>query len=98
MPVVNTSAISERIAAWVLETACKQARNWERAGYNVRVGINLSPSQLQSGDLATAVAEVLDDAGLTPALLELQVPEDILLLDEQRWLDTFLRIQRPGVR
>ncbi len=98
MPVVNTSAISERIAAWVLETACKQARNWERAGYNVRVGINLSPSQLQSGDLATAVAEVLDDAGLTPALLELEVTEDILLLDEQRVLDTFLRIQELGVR
>jgi EAL domain-containing protein (putative c-di-GMP-specific phosphodiesterase class I) len=98
MPVVNTSAISERIAAWVLETACKQARSWERAGYNVRVGINLSPSQLQSGDLATAVAEVLDDAGLTPALLELEVTEDILLLDEQRVLDTFLRIQELGVR
>jgi diguanylate cyclase (GGDEF)-like protein/PAS domain S-box-containing protein len=98
MPVVNTSSISEPIAAWVMETACRQARIWEQAGHNVRVGINLSPSQLQSSDLATSVAEMLAVTGLTPCLLELEVTEDILLLDEERVLDTFLRIQELGVR
>ena len=98
MPVINTSSMSDRIAGWVLETACRQARIWECAGHNVRVGVNLSPSQLQSGDLATSVAEVLDITGLTPSLLELEVTEDILLLDEQRVLDTFRRIQELGVR
>lgn len=98
MPVVNTSSISERIAGWVLETACRQARIWEQAGHGIRVGINLSPSQLQSGDLAASVAGMLDVTGLTPSLLELELTEDILLLDEQRVLDTFLRIQELGVR
>jgi len=98
MPVVNTSSISDRIAAWVMETACRQARVWERAGNSVRVGVNLSPSQLQSSDLATSVARLLDHTGLTPSLLELEVTEDILLLDEQRVLDTFQRIQELGVR
>ena len=63
MPVVNTSSISERIAAWVLETACRQARAWELAGHGVRVGVNLSPSQLQSGDLADSVADCCDSPG-----------------------------------
>jgi diguanylate cyclase (GGDEF)-like protein/PAS domain S-box-containing protein len=98
MPVVNTSSISERIANWVLATACRQARAWEQAGQPLQVGINLSPSQLQSGDLAQSVADMLDETGLTPSLLELEVTEDILLLDEQRVLDTFLRIQQLGVR
>ncbi|MDO8401148.1 MAG: EAL domain-containing protein [Bradyrhizobium sp.] len=98
MPVVNMSSMSERIAGWVMETACRQARIWERAGHSIRVGINLSPSQLQSGDLAASVAEMLDVTGLTPSLLELELTEDILLLDEQRVLDTFLRIQKLGVR
>ena len=66
MPVVNTSSISERIADWVLETACRQAAAWERAGHKLRIGVNLSPSQLQSGDLATSVAEVLASTGLSP--------------------------------
>jgi diguanylate cyclase (GGDEF)-like protein/PAS domain S-box-containing protein len=98
MPVVNTSSISGRVAQWVMETACRQARAWELAGHRLRVGINLSPSQLQSGDLATSVASVLADTGLSPSLLEIEVTEDIILLDEERVLDTFLRIQALGAR
>jgi diguanylate cyclase (GGDEF)-like protein/PAS domain S-box-containing protein len=98
MPVVNTSSISDRVAGWVMETACRQARIWELGGHNVRVGINLSPSQLWSGDLATSVTEILDTTGLSPSLLELEVTEDILLLDEERVLDIFRRIQELGVR
>jgi len=98
IPVVNTSALSERVAAWVMQAACQQARRWELAGHGVRVGINLSPSQLQSGDLADSVEKVLDATGLTPSLLELEVTEDILLSDEKRVLDMFTRIQDIGVR
>ncbi len=98
MPVVNTSPLSERIANWVMETACSQARAWELSGHGVRVAINLSPSQLHSGDLAHAVSGLLEATGLTPSLLELEVTEDILLLDEERVLDMFKRIQDLGVR
>jgi EAL domain-containing protein (putative c-di-GMP-specific phosphodiesterase class I) len=98
MPVVHTSSISNPIAAWVLETACRRARVWEAGGHPVRVGVNLSPSQFQSTDLATVVAETLETTGLTPSLLELEVTEDILLLDEERVLDTFSRIRALGAR
>jgi len=49
MPVVNTSAISEPNRTLGLETACRQARIWERAGITSASASNLSPSQLQSG-------------------------------------------------
>lgn len=98
MPVVNTSALSERIANWVMETAARQARAWELSGNNVRVAINLSPSQLHSGDLAHSVAALLEKTGLSPSLLELEVTEDILLHGEARVLGMFERIQQLGVR
>ncbi|WP_156795997.1 EAL domain-containing protein [Bradyrhizobium icense] len=98
MPVVNTSPISERIAEWVLQTACTQGAAWEHAGHKLRVGVNLSPSQLESGDLAISVAQVLASTGLSPTSLELEVTEDILLHDEQAALNTFLEIQELGVR
>ena len=98
MPVVNTSPISEAIAEWVLETACAKAAAWERAGQKLRIGVNLSPSQFQSGDLASAVAQALARTGLSPTSLELEVTEDILLHDEQGALNTFLKIQALGVR
>lgn len=98
MPVVNTSPISERIAEWVLQTACTQGAAWERAGHKLRIGVNLSPSQLESGDLAVSVGQVLASTGLSPTSLELEVTEDILLHDEQGALNTFLEIQELGVR
>ena len=99
MPIVNTSPISDRIAEWVLETACAKAAAWERAGQQkLRIGVNLSPSQLQSGNLASSVAQALARTGLSPTSLELEVTEDILLHDEQSALNTFLKIQALGVR
>jgi diguanylate cyclase (GGDEF)-like protein/PAS domain S-box-containing protein len=98
MPIVNTSPISERIAEWVLQTACAEGAAWERAGHKLRIGVNLSPSQFESGDLALSVAQVLASTGLSPTSLELEVTEDILLHDEQRALKTFLEIQELGVR
>jgi EAL domain-containing protein (putative c-di-GMP-specific phosphodiesterase class I) len=98
MPVVHTSSISEKIAAWVMRTACAQARSWELMGHAVRIGVNLSPSQFQSGDLVAAVKETLANTGLTPSLLELEVTEDILIRDAEKTLNIFLQIQALGVR
>ncbi|KRQ99663.1 histidine kinase [Bradyrhizobium jicamae] len=98
MPIVNTSPISERIADWVLQTACAKGAAWERAGHKLRIGVNLSPSQLESGGLAISVAQALASTGLSPTSLELEVTEDILLHDEQEALNTFLEIQELGVR
>ncbi|MGJ4948112.1 EAL domain-containing protein [Bradyrhizobium sp. HKCCYLS20291] len=97
IPVVNSSPLSEAVATWVMTTACRQARDWQLAGHEIRVGVNLAPSQVQSGDLAAFVAKLLDATGLTPGLLELEVTEDILLHDEARVLQTFNRLQALGV-
>ena len=97
MPLVNASSISDRVALWVLETACRQGRQWQQMGHEVRLGVNLAPSQLQSGDLAATIAAVLKRTGFAPRLLELEVTEDILLEDDESALQTFRRIQGQGV-
>jgi diguanylate cyclase (GGDEF)-like protein/PAS domain S-box-containing protein len=97
MPLVNASSISDRVSRWVMETACRQGHAWQQAGYDVRLGVNLSPSQLQSGDLAATVAAVLKETGFSPRLLELEVTEDILLEDDEMALETFRRVQALGV-
>ena len=71
----------------VLETACRQGEKWQRIGHGVRLGVNLSPAQLQSGDLAEAVASKLRETGLSPSLLELEVTENIVLEDDQAALE-----------
>lgn len=98
MPIANASSISDGIALWVLETACRQGSVWQRKGYNIRLGVNLSPSQLLSGDLAATVEAILRDTGFSPSLLELEVTENILLVDDDGALKMFRRIQDLGVR
>ncbi|NPV20977.1 EAL domain-containing protein [Bradyrhizobium aeschynomenes] len=97
IPVVNTSPLSEAVATWVMTTAVRQARAWQLDGHEIRVGVNLSPSQFQSGDLAAFVSKLLTVTGLSPRLLELEVTEDILLHDEPGVLQTFNRMRALGV-
>jgi diguanylate cyclase (GGDEF)-like protein/PAS domain S-box-containing protein len=98
MPVANASTLSGGIALWVIETACLQGHLWQQKGRGIRLGINLSPSQLQLGNLAATVEMVLRETGFSPSLLELEVTEDILLEDDDRARDIFCRIQALGVR
>ncbi len=98
MPAVNASDFSQDVANWVLRQACTQARHWQDEGHNLRMGVNLSPSQLRSGDLAGAVQEILRDTGLIAHNLELEVTEDIVLADEEKALKCFRQIQKLGVQ
>ena len=98
IPVVNGSSISDGIALWVMETACRQGHLWQQKGHDIRLAINLSPSQFQVGDLAATVGAILRNTSFSPSLLELEVTESILLEDDERALDMFRRIQDLGVR
>jgi EAL domain-containing protein (putative c-di-GMP-specific phosphodiesterase class I) len=81
-----------------METACRQGRAWQRAGNGIRLGVNIPPSLIQTGDLASTVEGVLRDTEFPPRLLELEVTEDILLEDDERALATFRRVQKLGVQ
>jgi len=71
---------------------------FEQSGHDVRLGVNLSPSQLQSGNLPATVATVLKETGFSPHLLDLEVTEDILIDDDDIARETFRQIQNLGVR
>ncbi|SEL89848.1 PAS domain S-box-containing protein/diguanylate cyclase (GGDEF) domain-containing protein [Bosea lupini] len=98
IPVLNNSPLSDAVANWVLATACQQSRQWQLAGTPVRVGVNLSPSQLQGSELQDTVAALLDETGLAPELLELEVTEDILIEDAEKAQKTFREIRARGVK
>jgi diguanylate cyclase (GGDEF)-like protein/PAS domain S-box-containing protein len=97
MPVVNTSPLSERIALWVMRTACRQGISWQQRGREFGIAINLSPSQLQSDEIVTTVDAVLAETGYPAHLLELEVTENILV-DETIAVDVFRRLRARGVR
>jgi EAL domain-containing protein (putative c-di-GMP-specific phosphodiesterase class I) len=82
------------IGEWVLRTACAQALAWP----DVRISVNLSPIQFKHDDLVGMVKEALDDSGLEPARLELEITEGVLLHDTRASLLTLMELKELGVR
>ncbi len=97
MKAVNNGKLSEPVGNWVMETAIKQGRTWELAGFDVRVGINISPWQFKSDDLPSRLAKLLDRWRLSPSLVELELTEDILIEDDQHANRVIEQIRGMGV-
>jgi diguanylate cyclase (GGDEF)-like protein len=97
--VLNTTSVADATAHWVLTQACRQGRHWQDMGYDICIGVNLTPAQFETGDLPFTVATVLAETGLAPQLLELEVTEHVLLSeDDERACEVFSRLRALGVR
>ena len=78
----NEAGLTDAIDRWVLQQACQDAADWHAMGLPpVRLGINLSPRILGSGQALDLVTETLAVTGLEPTLLELELTEGDLVED-----------------
>ncbi len=98
IPLAEETGLIVPIGAWVLRTACMQARAWqEECGRAVRVAVNLSARQFKDENLAQTVLGVLEETGLDPRLLELELTEGTLMDDAQATLATLEQLRAIGV-
>ncbi len=82
----------------VLRKACSQARRWLQEGIGeIRVSVNLSVRQLRQGNLVSLVRQVLEETGLPPRLLELELTESQLLDDVDNAISTCRQLRELGV-
>lgn len=84
---------------FVLRQACWQACEWQRQGVEpIRVSVNLSVYQLRQGKLVSLVRQVLEETGLAPHLLELELTESQLLDSVEHIIATFHQLHDLGVK
>lgn len=84
---------------FVLRQACWQACEWQRQGLApIRVSVNLSVYQLRQGKLVSLVRQVLEESGLAPHLLELELTESQLLDSVEHIIATFRQLHELGVK
>ncbi|OYX29143.1 MAG: diguanylate cyclase [Hydrogenophilales bacterium 32-62-9] len=99
MPVAEDCGLIVPIGVWVLEEACRQAQSWRQSGWpELGIAVNLSALQFRRPGLVDSVAGALEQSGLPPHLLELELTESILLQDAENTLDTVRRLKALGVR
>jgi diguanylate cyclase (GGDEF)-like protein len=99
LPVAEESGLILPLGRWVLREACRQARDWvgSRDGRRFKVSVNLSPRQLHHADLVDEVVGALDDAGLDPGALVLEITESMILRDHQAVAAKLRALRRLGV-
>ena len=79
LPVAEETGAIVPIGAFVLDSACAQARSWQRCGNDIVVAVNLSARELTDPDLAARVAETLERTDLDPSRLCLEITESVLV-------------------
>jgi len=98
IPLAEENGLIEPIGQWALHTACTDAAQWNRAGNRVSVAVNLSPVQFRNPGLLQSVADVLEQTGLTPELLELEITESSLMENSAATIATLHALRDRGVR
>ena len=99
IPVAESTGIIVPIGAWILETACRQVKEWQDAGWSdLRVAVNLSPREVDRGDAVKSISSALIASGLAAEFLEIEVTERVLLDDVEKAESAFREIKNLGVR
>ncbi len=72
IPVAEEMGLIHRLGGWVLDTACREAMGWPLP---IKIAVNVSAIQFETGDLVAAVRHALEISGLPPERLELEITE-----------------------
>jgi diguanylate cyclase (GGDEF)-like protein len=104
IPPVDFIATAERIGMikslteWVLNTACRQAVTWKKEGFSgLRMAINISPSHFLDKDLVLLIKRTIDETGMVPSELKLEVTESVVQTDPRN-LSVFQDLKDLGIQ
>lgn len=98
IPIAEESGLIGAIGEWVMFEACRQAKAWQEAGLPpVAVAVNASTRQFSLSDMYQTVRRVLEETGVAPELLEVEITESLLAQDLEKTLEVLRRIKALGV-
>jgi diguanylate cyclase (GGDEF)-like protein len=94
IPVAESLRLIDKIGAWALQEACRTAATWPS---HLTVAVNLSPAQFGLGNIRPVVASALEEAGLGPHRLELEITETLLLGGDSDIMEELHGLKTMGV-
>lgn len=98
IPVSEETGQIIDIGEIVLRKACHATKKWVDAGlFEGRVAVNLSAVQFTQPNLVSMISHVLQESGLAPKYLELEITEGTVMDSPQRAIDTMLQIRAMGI-
>jgi diguanylate cyclase (GGDEF)-like protein/PAS domain S-box-containing protein len=99
IPLAEETGLIVPIGAWVLKAACAQNKIWADQGLPpLRVAVNLSARQFAQDDLHSTILNVLEETGLAPELLELEITESVTMDNPEHAAALLRKLKALGIR
>jgi diguanylate cyclase (GGDEF)-like protein/PAS domain S-box-containing protein len=95
IPVAEETGLIVAIGEWVLREACRTAASWPK---HLKIAVNLSVSQFRHNSLLASVVSALDESGLRPERLEIEITESVFLADVGQSLPLLKALKELGIR
>ncbi len=98
VPVAEESGLILSMGQWVLHTACEHLRELERQGRHITLSVNISPRQFAEADFVGRVEQVLEETGVDPRRLHLEVTEGMVLDNVEQTIAHMEALRKMGIR
>ncbi len=98
IPLAEETGIINEIGLWVMIASCLQVKEWIDQGHRpYSIAVNLSGVQLQNGNIIYQVKQVLEETGIDPALLELEITESTIMHHPEKVIEVLKKLKDMGV-
>jgi diguanylate cyclase (GGDEF)-like protein len=98
IPLAEHSGLINPIGEWVLRTACAKNKEWQDAGLQkIRMAVNISVNQFRNPDFVGQVKKVLEETGMDPQYLELEITESIAIKESGYIIDVLNNLKKLGL-
>lgn len=97
--IAEETGLIEALGLWIVRTACNQHQAWRALGLDpLRIAVNLSARQIGRDEFVDEVAWVLQETGMDPGYLELELTESMIMHDTEQVVGRIQRLRALGVR
>ncbi len=97
IPVAEDTGLINEIGEWVLRESCYQIKKWHSTFPDLRVSVNLSGRQFSNDKLVNLVSNILQETGVPPHLLELEITETVIMDDVTKTIASLWELKQLGV-
>jgi len=98
IPLAEEMGLIDAIGAWVVEEICRQDAIWNEEGIELELGFNLSPRQLWHPDPVARIATEIDNAGIDPQRITVEITESTAMHDPDRTLEVLHGFKDRGLK
>ncbi len=97
--IAERNTLILKVGEWVLRSACSQLKKWRDLGYtDLVLAVNVSIKQLLSGKLSETIHQVLEEEGVPPSALEIELTESVLITRTSSAIEEIARVRALGVK